>query len=201
MKTKTKALCLTLAAVVLVAATFFGTMAYLTSTTETVNNTFTVGKVKITLDEAKVDDSGNVNDSSTRVTQNTYKLMPGHTYVKDPTVHFKAGSEASWLFVEVKNGIADIESKDTDYKNIDAQIKEKGWTALTGVTGVYYKEVLASGDADVDYPVFANFKIDGSVDGTTLETYAGKTVEVTAYAVQKDGFDDANTAWTTGLGK
>ena len=53
MKTRSKALVLTLCAVLLVVATVMGTMAYLTST-DTVTNTFTVGKVAITLDEAKV---------------------------------------------------------------------------------------------------------------------------------------------------
>ena len=38
-------------ALLLVAAGVFGTLAYLTGT-DTVNNTFTVGNVKITLDEA-----------------------------------------------------------------------------------------------------------------------------------------------------
>ena len=51
MKTKSKALLLTLCAVLLVAASVMGTMAYLTST-DKVENTFTVGNVKITLDEA-----------------------------------------------------------------------------------------------------------------------------------------------------
>ena len=54
MKTAKKAMLMTLCAIILVVATVFGTMAYLTSTDE-VNNTFTVGNVKITLDEAKVD--------------------------------------------------------------------------------------------------------------------------------------------------
>lgn len=44
MKTKSKALLLTLCAVLLVAASVLGTMAYLTSSAE-VKNTFTVGKV------------------------------------------------------------------------------------------------------------------------------------------------------------
>ena len=52
MKTKSKALLLTLCAVLLVAASVMGTMAYLTST-DKVENTFTVGNVKITLDEAR----------------------------------------------------------------------------------------------------------------------------------------------------
>lgn len=57
MKTKSKALLLTLCAVLLVAASVMGTMAYLTST-DKVENTFTVGNVKITLDEAKVNTDG-----------------------------------------------------------------------------------------------------------------------------------------------
>ena len=44
-------------ALLLVAAGVFGTLAYLTGT-DTVNNTFTVGNVKITLDEAKVTTGG-----------------------------------------------------------------------------------------------------------------------------------------------
>ena len=44
-------------ALLLVAAGVFGTLAYLTGT-DTVNNTFTVGNVKITLDEAKVTTDG-----------------------------------------------------------------------------------------------------------------------------------------------
>ena len=62
MKTKTKALALALCAVLLVVSTVFVTMAYLTSKTDVVTNTFTVGKVTITLDEAKVDEYGNPVD-------------------------------------------------------------------------------------------------------------------------------------------
>ena len=61
MKTKSKALLMTLCAVLLVAASVLGTMAYLTSTDE-VENTFTVGNVKIALDEAKVNADGTVKE-------------------------------------------------------------------------------------------------------------------------------------------
>ena len=50
MKTRSKALLLTLCAVLLVTASVLGTMAFLTSTDE-VKNTFTVGSVNIALDE------------------------------------------------------------------------------------------------------------------------------------------------------
>lgn len=100
MKTKSKALLLTLCAVLLVAASVLGTMAYLTST-DTVTNTFTVGKVEIKLDEAKVNADGIPVEGADRVTANSYKLMPGTTYTKDPTVTVKAGSEASYVRMKV----------------------------------------------------------------------------------------------------
>lgn len=95
MKTKSKALLLTLCAVLLVAASVLGTMAYLTST-DTVTNTFTVGKVEIKLDETDV-----TNPTGSRVQANSYKLMPGTTYTKDPTVTVLNGSEASYVRMKV----------------------------------------------------------------------------------------------------
>lgn len=95
MKTKSKALLLTLCAVLLVAASVLGTMAYLTST-DTVTNTFTVGKVEIKLDETDVTDP-----NGPRVKANSYKLMPGTTYTKDPTVTVLNGSEASYVRMKV----------------------------------------------------------------------------------------------------
>ena len=100
MKTKSKALLLTLCAVLLVAASVLGTMAYLTST-DTVTNTFTVGKVEIKLDEAKVNADGIPVEGAGRVMENSYKLMPGTTYTKDPTVTVKAGSEESYVRMKV----------------------------------------------------------------------------------------------------
>lgn len=95
MKTKSKALLLTLCAVLLVAASVLGTMAYLTST-DTVTNTFTVGKVEIKLDETDV-----TNQTGPRVQANSYKLMPGTTYTKDPTVTVLKGSEDSYVRMKV----------------------------------------------------------------------------------------------------
>lgn len=104
-KTKTKALLMSLCAVLLVAASVLGTMAYLTDSKE-VKNTFTVGNVAIKLDEAKVDENGTqVVDKDgnpvARVTRNAYKLLPGHTYVKDPTVTVLKPSVASYVRMKV----------------------------------------------------------------------------------------------------
>ena len=179
MKTKSKALILSVCAVLLVAATVLVTMAFLTST-DSVNNTFTVGKVKITLDEAKVDDMGVVDTTATsRVKANTYKLIPGHTYVKDPTVHVDATSEDSWLFVKLENGLVDI----IDNTTIEAQMAANGWTAVSGKTGVYaYKNIVKAND---NVPVFGSFTLKGDAD---VASYANAKISVTAYAIQADGF-------------
>lgn len=132
MKRRTKVAGLLLAAVLLVVGTVFGTMAYLTDN-ESVTNTFTVGKVYITLDEEDVDNSS----SEARDQENEYHLIPGHEYAKDPTVHIQADSEDCYVFVTVRNDIADIESaeiKDADdkvvYSPISDQMTANGWSRL-----------------------------------------------------------------------
>lgn len=188
MKTKSKALLLALCAVLLVAASVLGTMAYLTSRAE-VTNTFTVGSVSITLDEAPVDENGEAT-TGTRVTENSYKLMPGHEYDKDPTIHVAANSEDCWLFVQITDEIAAIQDADT----IATQLAENGWTPVAGTTNVYAHKDIANAGNDV--VVFESFKIKGDIDNTTLATYANATIKVIAYAVQADGFDTAADAWT-----
>lgn len=188
MKTKSKALLLALCAVLLVAASVLGTMAYLTSQAE-VTNTFTVGSVSITLDETPVDANGEATTGD-RVMANSYKLMPGHEYDKDPTIHVAADSEDCWLFVQITDEIAAIQDADT----IATQLAENGWTPVAGTTNVYaHKDIANAGD---DVVVFESFKIKGDIDNTTLATYANATIKVIAYAVQADGFDTAADAWT-----
>ena len=203
---KFKALLVVACALLLVAASVFGTMAYLTST-DTVTNTFTIGKVEIKLDEAKVDLNGTAVTPAERVKNNSYKLMPGHSYTKDPTVHVDAASEDSWIFVKVENGIAAFEAatstEEGGYKTIADQINAKGWTALDGVTGVYYKSYDKS-TTGANLVVFENFKMaDNANEVSGWGNISADTtkVTVTAYAVQKDGFENANAAWTETFGK
>lgn len=195
MKTKSKALLMTLCAVLLVAASVLGTMAYLTSTPGAVTNTFTIGKIDITLDEAPVNVDGEVIDGARRM-ENQYKLVPGHTYIKDPTVHVtNLNSEDSYIFVKVVNGIAAYEA-DT---KIAAQIVAKGWTALNGVDNVYYREYNKD-SADKDFVVFDNFTI--AQDAETIDGWATATsanITITAYAIQRDAnFANAKAAWDAG---
>lgn len=195
MKTKTKALLSLTCAVILVLATVCATVAFLTSTTGTVVNTFTVGNVKITMDEIAVDVYGevttNADQVTARVNENAYKLIPGHEYTKDPTIHVDEASENCYLFVRVTNAIAEIEA---DTKIAD-QMQAKGWTPVTGTDGVYYYSQVAEGGDDV--VVFDNFTITDDAD---LTDYAGTAIEITGYAVQADGFADAEAAWNASFG-
>ena len=186
MKKTSKALLLSLCTVLLVTASVLGTMAYLTSQDQVVN-TFTVGNVAITLDETDVDVNGD-KDSEDRVKANEYKLLPGHTYTKDPIVHVDANSEDCYLFVKVVNEIANIEAE----KTVAQQMTEKGWVAVDAANGIYVYTTDKTNPAVVtkgsNITVFENFTIAGNVDNTTLATYADKTITVNAYAIQADGF-------------
>lgn len=186
MKSKKKVFMTVLCAAALVVASVLGTMAFLTSK-DKVNNTFTVGNVAITLDEAKVTDAGNPVEGADRVKANIYKLIPGHEYTKDPTVHVTANSEDSWVFIKVEDGLASIEDDTT----VADQITGNGWTALDGVAGVYYKE-YSSSTAATDLVVFETFKVKGDAD---VAQYANAKIDVTAYAIQKDGFTTPAAAW------
>lgn len=195
-----KTLTVLLALVLVIAMSVAGTMAYLTST-DSVTNTFTVGNVAITLDELDTDNDDNKDDNVTmpdgtvRDKANAYKLIPGHEYVKDPIIHFQPKSEASWLFVKVENGIEAIEAATTIKDQITSDAN--GWTLLEGTNNVYYKSVPANEDDTkaVDYPVFGSFKLTSDAD---VADYANAQIKVTAYAIQKDGFEsDVALAWTT----
>ena len=212
MKKTSKALLLSLCAVVLVTASVLGTMAYLTDETDDVVNTFTVGNVTLGeegvqegLDEAKVDEYGNPVVPAERTNANKYKLVPGQTYAKDPTVYVNNESEDSYIFVKVENDLGELEA-DTEtapggYTDIADQIIANGWIALDGYTGIYYKEFTQAIADEGDYTdmvVFEEFKLVDNAN--TLDSWdtiedEDQDITITAYAVQKEGFDTAEAAW------
>ena len=192
-----KTLALVGCAIRLVAVSIAGTMAYMTSKTGTITNTFTVGQVNITMDEAVADAYGAVADPANRanITDFNYKLIPGRKYVKDPTIRVTTGSEQCYLFVEVNNGISAIEVEGNT--TIEAQMTANGWTKLNG-TNVWYHAIVDARNTTVDVPVFGSFTIDGEAN---TADYASAKITVTAYAVQADGFNDAADAWAKTFGK
>lgn len=209
MKTKSKILLLTLCAVALVAASVLGTLAYLTST-DTVTNTFTVGKVQIKLDEAKANPDGSLVANADRVKANSYKLLPGHTYNKDPMVTVLKDSESSYIKMTVtftkaaeldaifKPTGADMTSIFNGYDSTNwiAKGNTKNTAANTRTYEFWYKETVAAPNADVALDaLFDSITVPGSITNAQLATIADMTITVNAYAIQADGFANAEAAW------
>ena len=209
MKTKSKALLLTLCAVLLVTASVLGTMAFLTSNDEVVN-TFSVGSVAIKLDEAKANTDGSLVEGAARVKANSYKLLPGHTYNKDPMVTVLNGSEASYIKMTVTFSKAsaldaifapagaDLTSIFNGYDSANWIYKDntKDATADTRTYEFWYKEIVGAPTADVALDaLFDSITVPGTITNEQLATIEGMTITVNAYAIQADGFANAEAAW------
>ena len=176
-----------LALVLVIGCAVGGTIAWLTAQTDPVVNTFTYGDINITLGET---------------TGATYKIIPGVNIDKDPKVTVKKDSEACWLFVKVEEEGTFVDNKVT-YSIAD------GWTQGDGTNipaNVYYREVNAV-TADTSFYVlkgnteYPNGVVTVSEELTKAEVNSitaenQPKLTFTAYAVQKDGIDDAATAWT-----
>lgn len=202
MKKKILVACLCVAlAVLTVAGT---TLAYLTSH-DTVTNTFTVGNVAITLDEKDTDDS---TPNAERDQANSYKLMPGKEYTKDPIIHVGANSENCYLFVTVDNQIAAIEA--TGDTAVAKQMEAKGWKAVEGQTNLYVYVGTTAGASDplavtkgTNVAVFEKIVVSDDATNDDLNKVDNKTIVVNAYAVQAEGFTGKTAAdvWKATFGK
>ena len=173
--------------VMIVGMAIGGTTAYLSAKTGKVENTFTIGKVEILLDESKVDENGKIisGPDAERVFKNEYKLVPGNVYDKDPVVTVKAGSEPCYLYVKVEDNTP----------NVDFALNLDGWTALEGVENVYYREVNAL-EAEQSFHLIKENKITVSadLDAEGMKTAKDK-IDFTAYAIQKANTGTAEQAW------
>lgn len=176
---------------ILVIGAIGGTLAWLYDTTGPVTNTFTVGKVDIDLNETDQNDSGKTT------MENSYKLIPGKEYSKDPKVTVTAESENSWVFVKVEK-MNNIDSL-IDYK---IRLDQGEWSALTGHPDVYYREYTGPEAATYYVLKGSEDNPNGCVtikSGLTNEDLTKVTgnpqLKFTAYAIQKDGFDTPEAAW------
>ena len=150
-KTLVKALAMSAIAIALVVASVLGTMAYFTASSA-VSNVFTVGNVGIQMFESKVNPDGlllsmaagtpitpatSYNSGMKTADTNSYKLVPGKTYIKDPTIYVNANSEKSYLFLKVRNDLLTIEAGYTAptaeqaasfaASTMRAQLEANGW--------------------------------------------------------------------------
>lgn len=210
MKKTKQIIALLLCLVMVVAGSVFATVAYLTAK-DTVQNTFTVGKIEIALDEAQVGEDGKAVDPEVRVKENKYHLIPGSTYDKDPTVTVKAGSEEAYVRMLVKvvnlsylkKAIPEAEyySDNDPVNGIFLLEKLCGGTYDNSIwifekfdgNDTYefrYYETVDAADADVVLdPLFETITIPGTVTETGIVNLKDVAVTVTAQAIQAANFE------------
>ena len=171
-----------LALVLVIGCVAGGTVAWLVAKTEPVVNTFTCGKIDITLTE----DAGG--------TEKQFKIIPGTNIVKDPKVTVTAGSEDCWLFVKVVEEHWPTATLEDGTRKVSYAIAD-GWTMVEGQTNVYYREVKAT-DTAREFPVLKGNIVTVSDQLTKGDIQATPpTLTFTAYAVQQENIDNAKTAW------
>lgn len=202
-------LCVTLVALAAIGATF----AYLTDS-KTVNNTFTMGNVKITLDETNVNDP-----TGARVTSNAYNVYPGAVVTKDPIVH-NTGKNAAYIraTVNVSNWMnlcaayypeSGFEFTKPGYeKSLELLVGTlgEGWS----VVGVEAGDTFTIGQFDAKFileydgklaagadttAMFQTVTIPAGIDNASADAGSFSSVKVVAQAIQADGFDTWEAAF------
>lgn len=169
-----KPMLIAMAVVLLLGCVTGGTLAWLTSTTPAVVNTFTTSDIDITLTESNA-----VNNAA------SFKMIPGWTITKDPKVTVVKDSEDCWLFVKVE--------KSTNFGSFMDYEMADGWEQLTDKDGnnidnVFCRKVTAS-TADQAFEVLKGNQVTVKSDVTkanmnALTTATYPTLTVTAYASQ-----------------
>lgn len=166
-----KPMLIAMAVVLLLGCVTGGTLAWLTSTTGPVTNTFTTADVSITLTETWNHASGNDGLDSWQA-----QMIPGYSYDKNPVVTVSNDSEDCWLFVkfEEKNNAS------TYLTYTSTLTAANGWTQGLGTDGiptdVWYRKVMKGAEVK------------------SWELLSGNTVTVNATTVTKDTMATAATA-------
>ena len=170
------------------------TFAYLTSTTGTVTNTFTVGNVNFDddpltggLSESKVarDENSNLyvdadGTGEWTVKENKYEdLVAGEVVYKDPTVHMADDSQDAWVFAKIVNENPELT--------------------------ITYAYKTAQNLNDIDYKVYAKKDVisksahstifeEVTVGNNVTEDTTFTDIKVSACAVQAAGFENYTDA-------
>ena len=157
------------------------TFAYLTSTTGTVTNTFTVGNVNFDDDPL----TGGLSESKVARDENSNKyedLVAGEVVYKDPTVHMADDSQDAWVFAKIVN------------ENPELTITyASDWVDVTDA----YK--TAQNLNNIDYKVYAKKDVisksahstifeEVTVGNNVTENTTFTDIKVSACAVQAAGF-------------
>lgn len=218
MKKKVISIALIIALIAVIAA---GSFAYFTDT-KSAKNTFTVGDVKIKLDETNINDP-----TGDRVTSNEYtSVFPGVEYKKDPIVT-NTGKNDAYVraVVTIENGmnwLGFYYDKASTFPQVDAFEKLICNTLGEGWEVVGFKNVLSSqthptsdtvvtlkytGDGDTGVlksgaattAMFDRIMLPAKMTATDITTRVAQNgvfhIDVVAQAIQADGFETWDAAF------
>lgn len=205
MKRKITALCLVVA--LLAVAIVGGTMAYFTDT-DTATNVFTVGNVKIKVEEPNWDPDD--------VTTKMENIVPGKSYAKDPqvknigkndayvrmTVCFQNGVNAGGFTAIAGGSFTDLlKNLSSDWTLVkDNGLSQGGAAHIDGHENCWYaifnyNKVLKPGETTA--PLFTAVEIPEAWNQEFFTNYIGSEfqIDITAEAIQADGFAGATEAF------
>jgi predicted ribosomally synthesized peptide with SipW-like signal peptide len=168
-----------------------GTIAWLTDTTSEITNTFTVGKVKITLTETT---TGDTSDGK-------YKVVPGGKSAKDPVLTVLKESEDCYAFVLVENNLVNNNTV-VGTPNIDTTKWLSVATSGNKTLYKYYQVVPANASSDQALPVFTEVAYANTLTAEQLTALNGATITLKGFAIQSDNIsaDEALAQAKTALG-
>lgn len=162
-----------------------GTMAYLQHSA-TVVNTFTAGRIGITLTET--------DQNGKPVSDQNYIMAPGVDLRKDPKVTVDANSEDCYLFVKVTEKNITDRTTPITWEIADSD-KPDGWKKVENAAGlgtgesVYYR-VYKKGSETREFSVLKDDKVTvpNTVTQSQMNSYKDNHPQLTftAYAIQKD---------------
>ena len=179
-----------------------GTLAYLTDTTEEKTNTFTFGKVDISLSEPTWDTTGKTAAAD---------MAPGVEVDKDPTIKVETNSKNAFVFAKVTIPTGTAGGED-DQELFTVGTLGTGWTEVTSTLGITTKGVhvyaygttsaMTSVAKDTTLPaIFSKIKANANLTETEIPNYQTDRkadVVVNAYAIQAEGLGATTpvAAWT-----
>lgn len=163
-----------------------GTLAWIQAGSQPVKNTFTVGDISISLTET---DTGLDNDED--VNTNQYQMGVGAVIAKDPCATVDAFSMDCWLFVTV--------GQSANFADFMEYAIADGWTPVGQDGNLFVREVQRMDEAQSFYILKDNqVTVKESVtlaDLAALTEADFPTLTFAAYAVQREGVEDAEAAW------
>ena len=172
-----------------------GSLAYFTDTDDA-TNTFTVGKVDITLTETNW-----VEEKAT--------LIPGREILKNPTITVEEDSQRAYTFMKVQLSadFVDLLTKYATAKNINLNTEAgqkaliAAWFSSTVNPKIMKLDltdnsvilgVLSPKDPGESVTYFDAVTVPPEVVGTMIKENGTYEIYVTAYAIQAEGFEGQN---------